>query len=162
MAIIDKAVNDFLQKKLATTKADENPIGPLPINLFFLNQISAQYKQDEKQLTQIINRNVRAADNNGKVKLNIYYTNKNIRNLLIKFNIHNRPTNIENLHHVIYQYFCKRTDVRPLLLILVIRRARSKTDLKCILKAAVPSKNTLLLAIISLKSLLLSSSLTSK
>ena len=29
----------------------------------------------EKQLTQIIHRNVRAADN-GKVKLNIYYENK--------------------------------------------------------------------------------------
>ena len=96
MAIIDKAVNDFLQKKLATTKPDENSIEPLPINLFFLNQISAQYKQDEKQSTQFINRNVRAADNNRKVKLNIYYENKKLSNLLIKNNIHNRPTNIEN------------------------------------------------------------------
>ena len=69
----------------------------------FLNQISAQYKQDEKQLTQIIHRNVRAADNNGKVKLNIYYKNKKLSNLLIKNNIHNRPTYIENRHHVIYQ-----------------------------------------------------------
>ena len=75
MAIIDKAVNDFLKKKIATTKSDENSIEPLSINLFFLNQISAQYKQDEKQLTQIIHRNVRAADD-GKVNLNIYYKNK--------------------------------------------------------------------------------------
>ena len=84
-AIIDKTVNDFLQKKLATTKADENSIEPLPINLFFLNQISAQYKQDEKQLTRIIHRNVKAADNNGKVKLNFYYKNKTkkLSNLLI-------------------------------------------------------------------------------
>ena len=42
--------------------------------------------------------------------------------------------------------FANETDVRPLLLILVIRLARSKTDLKCILKTAVPSKNTFLLA----------------
>ena len=76
MAMIDKAVNDFLQKKLATTNSDDNSIEPLSINLFFLNQISAQYKQDEKQLTQIIYRNSRTADN-GKVKLNIYYKNKN-------------------------------------------------------------------------------------
>ena len=69
-------MNDFLQKKFATTKSHENSIEPaLSINLFFLNQISAQYKQDEKQLTQIIHRNVRAADE-GKVNLNIYYKNK--------------------------------------------------------------------------------------
>ena len=80
----------------------------MPINLFFLNQISAQYKQDEKQLTQIIHRNVRAADNNGKIKLNIYYENKELSNLLIKNNIHKSKTNIENRHYLLYQYFCKR------------------------------------------------------
>ena len=36
--------------------------------------------------------------------------------------------------------FANERDVRPLLLILIIRLARSKTNLKCILKTAVPSK----------------------
>ena len=107
MTIIDKAVNDFYKRNLPLPKLMKIPLN-LCYKLIFLNQISAQYKQDEKQLTHIINRNVRAAENYGKVKLNIHYINKNLSNLLIKIISNNRPTNIENRHHVVCQYFCKR------------------------------------------------------
>ena len=119
-AIIDKAVNNFLQKKLATTKADENSIEPLAINLLFLNQISAQYKQDEKQLTQIIHRNIRAADNNGKVKLNFYYKNKKTQLICLLKIISITVQLILKTDIMLYtNTFANETDVRPLLLIAI-------------------------------------------
>ena len=76
-----------------------------------------------------------------KKKKKLLLQKKKISNLLIKNNVHNRPTNVLKTD-IIMLYtntFANETDVR-LLLILVIRLARSKTDLKCILKIAENKK----------------------
>ena len=43
------------------------------IELYYLNQMSANYKQDEKQLKEILNKNVSPANTDSKIKLTIYY-----------------------------------------------------------------------------------------
>ena len=79
--------------------------------LFYRNQMSKSYKIDEKILkTIIIKQNTKCIDENDKLKLNIYYKNKTISNLLMK----NSPKT-EKLHRtsVLYQYECKVEDCEP-------------------------------------------------
>ena len=69
------------------------------IKLFFENQMWYNYKIDEKQLTEIIKKNVKPVDTEFSIEL-IFFTNFDWRILLLKNN-HHKPT---CKYNVVYQY----------------------------------------------------------
>ena len=85
--------------------------------------MSSSYKIDEKILLKtIIKQNTKCINENDKLKLNIYYKNKKISNLLMK----NSP-NTEKLQRtsVLYKYECKIGDFEPQTYIGYIRTTLS-------------------------------------
>ena len=58
----------------------------------------ANYKQDEKNLNNIISKYVQPSSGNSRVS---YYKNRKVRNLFIR----NKPSNSE-YHSVVYKYEC--------------------------------------------------------
>ena len=79
-------------------------------NLFYANQMSSAHKTDERVLRQIISRNVNANEANAKIKVNIYYKNKKVHNLVMK----NNPTKPSLLQstNVVYKYSCPNEDCK--------------------------------------------------
>ena len=107
MIIIDRTINNFLHIKQKNNHDNENA-SDRQINLFFHNQMSSNYKQDEQQLIGIINKNVHPINDLNKIKLVIYYKSKKLGSLFIKNNVHSRSKDISDRHHVVYQYSCNR------------------------------------------------------
>ena len=106
MLLIDKEINYFLNKKFASN--DSISLNN-SIQLFFFNQMSDNYKQDESQLIKIIKRFVIPTESDKTVKLTIYYKAKKLKSLFIKNNsFADKDTNMQ--HHVVYQYSCPRDD----------------------------------------------------
>ena len=68
-----------------------------------LSQPNVQkYKRTENQIRKIINRDVEATQENGKVNLRIYYKNRKLKNLFIK---NNELKPLEE-SSVVYKYIC--------------------------------------------------------
>ena len=68
--------------------------------------MSSKYKQQKDSLRDIIDKNIKSLDENRQVKLNIYYKNRTLKNLLIINNTYKLP--FEQRSHLVYQYQCKR------------------------------------------------------
>lgn len=102
MDIIDKTVNKFVNSRVNRpphdTKAEM-------IELYFENQMTSNYKVEERQLQDIIRKHVQTTNESKYLKLSIFYKNRKLKNLLIK----NKPA-ISNdhtrRHHVVYLYTC--------------------------------------------------------
>ena len=105
MCLIDETVRSFLSSRIGGNGA---VCDKQPINFYFKNQMSATYKQDEKQLMDIFHKHVSPSDPSNEVKLTIYYKSKKLSNLFIKNNVHSNPRETANRHHVVYQYTCSR------------------------------------------------------
>ena len=102
LSIIDKTIKEFLDKKNEKNKvAVENK---QDVKLFFKAQMTQNYVQREDQLKAIIKNNTKATENM-KIKFHIYYKNRKLKNLLLKNNPKERPTELET-SHVVYQYTC--------------------------------------------------------
>ena len=61
-------------------------------------------------LQKIIHRHVEGL--NTKVKLIIYYKNRNMKNMIIRNRISKVNENIADNHHVVYQYTCNINDCK--------------------------------------------------
>ena len=61
--------------------------------------MSANYKQDEKQLKEILNKIVSPANTDSKIKLTIYYTNRKLSNLFILNNTDRKEQSVADQHH---------------------------------------------------------------
>ena len=105
MGLIERTVNQFVERVYANK--GENELEN-KINIFFKNQMSTNYKQDEHQLRTIISRNVQTTEDSSKIKLIIFYMNNKVQNLFIKNNPHRNNNGIENKHNVVYRYICNR------------------------------------------------------
>lgn len=107
MSLIDKTLNEFLDKvhnvNGEETKKEE-------INLFYQSQMCSNYKLEERQLREIIEKNVEATDERKKVKLNIFYKNKKLSNLLIS----NRFHKLTEEYNVVYRYECNLEECNSL------------------------------------------------
>ena len=78
------------------------------MNLFYRNQMSSQYKQEETNLRKIIYENVTPREGSS-IKLSIYYKNRKLSQLFIKNNIHKDSSN----SHVVYRYTCNKVECQP-------------------------------------------------
>ena len=95
MEIVEKEINNFLNKKCAIT--EDTTIKEDQIKLYYRNQMRTQHKQEEHNVRKIISENVTARVNS-TINLAIYYKNSKLSQLLIKNNIHVDNSN----SHVVY------------------------------------------------------------
>ena len=74
--------------------------------------MSASYKQDEKQLLMANNGlSIKMSflySKDRKIKLTIFYKSRKLSNFIIKNKVHSRFEDINDRHHVDYQYSCNR------------------------------------------------------
>ena len=79
------------------------------IKIYYRNQFTNQYKQEEKQLKQIINSNVKPASKSNSVKLLVNYRSRKLSNLFIRNNPHKEPSP----SYVVYRYTCEKEGCQP-------------------------------------------------
>ena len=108
MKLIDKEVDKFLSKKLCPNPPTTPATSPEPIALYYRNQMTSTYKQEELNLKRLIETHVKPTDER-KIKLMIYYKNKKLRNMFIR----NNPDYDSTDHHVVYQYECPSGECQP-------------------------------------------------
>jgi hypothetical protein len=102
MALIDREVRLFIDSRhLRADTVDNHGTIKNEIKLFYRNQMTSSYKQEELQLRRIVSNNVQPTDIAAKLKLNIYYNNMKLSSLLIKNNSHAKP-----IFGVVYRYSC--------------------------------------------------------
>ena len=83
MKIIDNVLNKFISCKASLKGKYDNS---KRIKLFYENQMWSNYKIDKKQLTEIIKKNVKPADSEFSIELNIFYKIRKLKNTIIKHN----------------------------------------------------------------------------
>ena len=96
---IDKAINNFISQKITNNIKSDNI---RTIDIYYKNQMTSYYKNDEKQLQKIISKYIKPKEPDKKVKLLIYYKTRKLKNLLIKNNLNH----IENKDHIVYEFTC--------------------------------------------------------
>ena len=74
-----------------------------PVKMYFQSHVTSNYQQYEKNLRSILFFNVKSAPD-GKMKLQIYYKNRKLKNLFVKNNV-NKP---EHESSLIYNYCMQR------------------------------------------------------
>ena len=110
MSLIERTINKFLTNKQSQQKnftAEESN----HIQIFYRNQMSSQYKQEENNLRKIVTDHLTPTNPDETTKLQIYYRNKKLKNLLIKNNLH-QPEK-QQVSHVVYEYQCPREACQP-------------------------------------------------
>jgi hypothetical protein len=105
MTLIDRTINNFVKQKVL-----KNPsiIPKRQIQLFFQNQMSINYKIEEKQLEQIVLRNIQPVAATEEIKLLIYYKNRKLKDLFIRNKTPSPDVDTSDRHHVVYEYTCSR------------------------------------------------------
>jgi hypothetical protein len=98
VALIDRCISNFMTTKFEGSDANNLET----VDLFYRNQFTREYKNDEKELKKVIERNIKTVNPRAVVKLCIYYRNRKLRNLLIHNKMHKSP--VEN--HIVYTYTC--------------------------------------------------------
>ena len=53
------------------------------IKLYYKNQMTSQYKIDERVIKEIISRGIKPTSNNERIDFNIYYKNRKTSNLIL-------------------------------------------------------------------------------
>ena len=108
--LVDQVTKEFINKKqdnklhaqnkrdTANTEQQTNQV-----EFYYRNQITSNYRQVEKELTAIINSSIETT-NEAKLKLNIYYKSRKVKNLFIRNNS-NKP---DQPFNVVYQYTCNQ------------------------------------------------------
>ena len=104
--LIDETIKQFLDKKVNGSNEPVNPTNN--IQLYYRNQMSQQYKQEEKNLRNIVN-NFISPSHDRSLTIAIYYKNTKLRQLFIKNNLHQDTSN----SHVVYQYTCPMDGCNP-------------------------------------------------
>lgn len=107
MQIIDNAIHKFIEHK----HGNLNNQPQSHINLYYRNQMSSRYKQEENNLRRIIEQHISPTSDNDQIKLSIYYKNQKVKNLFIKNN--NHKTEKKETSHVVYEYKCPREECQP-------------------------------------------------
>ena len=107
MAVIDSVISRFVDSKVKSSEEQNEAETKKNVSFYFLNQMSENYKQDEKQLQDIFNKNVSPISNDSHVQLIIYYKSRKLKDLFIKNNVHSNKE-FGDRHHCVYQYVCPR------------------------------------------------------
>jgi len=82
---------------------------PDTITLFVKNQMSSAYRVDEKVLKHIVLSNTKPTHDNVKIKVQIFYKNRKMHNLIMKNNLTQNDDKLKRTN-VIYKYSCPDED----------------------------------------------------
>ena len=104
MCLIERTVSKFLATRNQPTTTEE---GRETIDLYFRDQMSSQYKTDEKKLNQIMNAYISHFAENKAVKLVVYYKTRKLSNLFIR-NRSRYNDEFQLSRHVVYKYTCEK------------------------------------------------------
>lgn len=94
-----------MKKKLAV---DDISVTNNTVKLFYRNQMSNKYKQEEICLKKMIGDCVHPTDPQSRLSLHIYYKNRKLSQLFIKNNQHEKE-----IFNVVYQYTCNNDRCQP-------------------------------------------------
>ena len=107
MADIDReirtAFNEHMKTPTQHDKINES------IVLYYRNQMTTAYREDEKALRDIISKNVTPTENK-KIQLRIYYKNRRTANIVMKNNMRREPELQRT--NVIYRWTCHNGDCK--------------------------------------------------
>ena len=84
-SLFDCILKKYVQQKQSQPQETPNQTH----DLFYRNQMTSTYKIDEKVLKNIIKQNIKCTNENESIKLNIYYKNRKVSNLVEKQPKHN-------------------------------------------------------------------------
>ena len=79
-SLFDCILKKYVQQKQSQPQETPNQTH----DLFYRNQMTSSYKIYEKVLKNIIKQNINCTNENESIKLNIYYKNRNVSNLVMK------------------------------------------------------------------------------
>ena len=106
---IDKEIRDALNDYM-TQSSDPKQKEVTSHILYYRNQMSAAYKEDERVLKEIIKRHVTPLGKH-HVKTLIYYKNKKTSNLIMRNNLQ-KESHLK-CTDVVYQFSCPHEDCKP-------------------------------------------------
>ena len=102
---MNEIITTFINKKRTTEPPDTTAVPKEKINMFYENQMNPQYMKDEKILKDIINKNVKPANNTHEINTIIYYKNPKVDNLIM-YNDLTKDTDISSKSHAVYEVPC--------------------------------------------------------
>ena len=105
-SLFDCVLKKYVQQKQSQPQETPNQTH----DLFYRNQMTSSYKIDEKVLKNIIKQNIKCTNENESIKLNIYYKNRKVSNLVMK----NSPNTTKlQRTNILYKYECNVGDCEP-------------------------------------------------
>ena len=106
-SVVNETVSAYVSRQSTAAKPSENT--KLTHALYYKNQMSPAYKNDERALKAIIRRNISVIDPREALKLIIYYQNPSTQSLVLRNNMSNDPSMLKK-SNVVYHYTCKKGD----------------------------------------------------
>ena len=106
MKLIDETINKFIASKFKVNNNNNSTVKN-EIRLYFENQMTSNYKTEEKKLRNLVDQHLSTIDPDSKIKLQIYYKAKKVSNLFLKNKVYQNEDPYQR-HHVVYQYSCNR------------------------------------------------------
>ena len=103
--LIDETIKQFLHNKMNDSNEPVNTTNN--IQLYYHSQMSQQYKQEEKNLRNIVN-NFFSPSHDRRLTIAVYYKSTKLRQLFIKTDLHQDTSN----SHVC-QYTCPMDECNP-------------------------------------------------
>ena len=91
-------LNSSFKKKTGETSTKQK------LTLFYKNQMTSYYKNEEKQIRKIISDHVKPKEINTEIKLQIYYKSRKLKNIITK---NNQNSSIVD-SNVVYMYKCPK------------------------------------------------------
>ena len=101
ISLLEKEIYTFINSKF-DTKTNGSPTQA--ITIFYKNQFTSNYRQDERLIKQIVSKHVTPTGNDSTINTCIYYKSKKLRQFIIS----NKSSNVKtSKSRVVYQYTCK-------------------------------------------------------
>ena len=111
VSMIDSVVNETVSAYVSRQSTAAKPTTDTTLThaLYYKNQMSPAYKNDERALKAIIRRNISVINPREALKLIIYYQNPSTKSLVLRNNMSNDPSMLKK-SNVVYHYTCKKGD----------------------------------------------------
>ena len=107
--LVEDEIATFLNRKLSPS----GEASPVKHTIYYRNQMTSAYKQDERVLKNIIHRNVSCTNGNDRIQLVCYYKNDKLNQLIMTNNLTNKRKGIQKTN-VLYEYSCPDEDCKLL------------------------------------------------
>jgi hypothetical protein len=137
-------VQKAIHAKMETWHKDEPPPNedkPIPIFLYYKNQMSTKYMEDEKAIKNIIRRSVKSTTPEQKINLVIYYKTRKTSELVVKNNLNTISTELKK-SSVMYEYKCPLGDCKLLSKYIDMMETSLSRRLTCHLTSGAPKQHT--------------------